>query len=161
MIKIANDLLKKMMSKSKASSRGRTNHNFHDGPADPLQRMLNSMQPGTYLQPHKHENPDKREVFIALTGKFVVVQFNDDGSIADHMVLDPSKNDVAAEMKARIYHTIISLAPDSIIYELKDGPYSPLDDKNFATWAPTEGNPECSQYLNSILAELKIPFPQQ
>jgi len=154
MIKITSKLLAEMKEQARQSPRGRINYNFHDGPGDPLQRMLNSMQPGTYLQPHKHENPDKREVFMALTGKFVVIQFNDDGNIADHMILDPKNNEYAAEVAARTYHTIICLEPDSIIYELKDGPYDPADDKNFAPWAPTEGEKGSKEYLNSLLEQL-------
>ncbi|MBN2172900.1 MAG: WbuC family cupin fold metalloprotein [Bacteroidales bacterium] len=158
MIKINAYLLKEMMLKAHQSPRGRINHNFHYGPGDPLQRMLNSMQPGTYLQPHKHENPDKREVFMALTGKFVVIQFNDDGTIADHMILDPKNNEYAAEVASRTYHTIICIEPDSIIYEIKDGPYDPADDKHFALWAPKEGEAGCEDYLKSLLNKLGIPM---
>lgn len=158
MQKINAGLIRDVLKKASISTRKRTNFNFHDGPKDPLQRMLNAMQPGTYLQPHKHENPDKREVFLALTGKFVVIQFEDDGSIADHMVLDPSKWDFACEVKARTFHTIICLSPDSVIYELKDGPYDPDDDKNFAKWAPKEGSEESNAYLENILDQLKIPI---
>jgi cupin fold WbuC family metalloprotein len=156
MIKITSDFLKEMMDKARQSPRGRINHNFHFGPGDPLQRMLNSMQHDTYLQPHKHENPDKREVFMALTGKFVVIQFNENGSITDHMILDPKNNEYAAEIPARTYHTIICLEPDSIIYEIKDGPYDPADDKQFASWAPKEGEAGCEDYLNSLLNKLEI-----
>ena len=158
MIKINSALLKEMMNKARQSERGRINYNFHFGGDDPLQRMLNSMQPGTYLQPHKHQNPDKREVFMALTGKFVVIQFHDDGRIADHMILDPKNNDYAAEVPARTYHTIICLEPDSIIYELKDGPYNPNDDKHFAPWAPKEGEEGCIGYLESLLEQMEIPM---
>jgi len=159
MEKINTQLLKSLNQTAGASPRKRINHNFHEGPGDPLQRMLNAMQPGTYLQPHKHENPDKREVFIALTGRFVVIQFYDDGSIADHMILDPAMKEVGAEVGARTYHTIISLAPDSVIYELKDGPYDPADDKHFADWAPAEGDPGCNAYLLHLLDLLNIPAP--
>ena len=159
MKKIDGRLILSLNHQAKRSDRKRINYNFHDGPQDPLQRMLNAMQPGTYLQPHKHEGPDKREVFLALTGRFVVIQFNDDGSIADHMILDPRMNEFAAEVGARTYHTIISLAPDSVIYELKDGPYDPADDKHFASWAPREGDPGCIEYLGELLDRLNIPAP--
>ena len=79
MKRIDGKLIRSLNNQAKRSDRKRINYNFHDGSQDPLQRMLNAMQPGTYLQPHKHENPDKREVFLALTGRFVVIQFNDDG----------------------------------------------------------------------------------
>lgn len=160
MKKINADLLKSLSRKARSRDRKRINLNFHDGDHDPLQRMLNAMQPGTYLQPHKHENPDKREVFLALTGRFVVIQFHDDGSIADHMILDPLEKEFATEVGPRTYHTIICLAPDSVIYELKDGPYDVADDKHFADWAPREGDPACMEYLEQLLLNLNIPFPR-
>lgn len=161
MKKIDRSLIHDVLNQARNSPRGRINYNFHDGPLDPLQRMLNAMQPGTYLQPHKHENPDKREVFMALTGRFVVIQFSEDGSIDDYMILDPSMDEFAAEVKPRTYHTIICLASDSVIYELKDGPYDVSDDKHFASWAPKEGSEGCDEYLHGLLQQLHIPIPQE
>jgi len=67
MQKIASaELLNEVIQKAKNSPRGRMNYNFHDDLVDPINRMLNAFEPGTYIQPHKHENPDKREVFILL-----------------------------------------------------------------------------------------------
>jgi cupin fold WbuC family metalloprotein len=123
---------------------------------DTLQRMINSMQPGTYLRPHKHENPDKREVFIVLTGKFLVIEFDHEGNIRDHMILDPDTNQFAAEVNARTFHTVICLEPNSAAYELKDGPYNPIDDKNWAPWAPKEGDEGCEAYNQQLLKQLKI-----
>ena len=74
MIKVDKQLLSEMNVKSRNAQRKRAHHTFHKSDDDTLQRMLNAMQPGTYLQPHKHENPDKREVFLVLTGKFLVVE---------------------------------------------------------------------------------------
>ncbi len=159
MKKIDAKLIASLHKEAARSARKRINHNFHDGPSDPLQRMLNAMEPGTYLQPHKHEHPDKREVFLALTGRFVVIQFHDDGTVADHMILDPSRNEFAAEVGARTYHTIIPLTPGSVIYELKDGPYDPADDKHFAPWAPREGEAGCAGYLEGLLDQLGITIP--
>lgn len=151
MIKIDQSLIADLAEKARNSDRKRINFNFHKVPGDPLQRLLNVMQPGTYLQPHKHENPDKREVFIALTGKFLALEFDEQGNIADSMILDPLKGIFAAEVSARTYHTIICLEPDSAIYELKDGPYDPKDDKYFASWAPKEGAEGCDEFIKKIL----------
>lgn len=156
MIKIDQNLLDEMMVKSRLAKRGRAFFTFHKSDDDTMQRMLNAMQPGTYLQPHKHENPDKREVFLVLTGKFLVVEFDESGKITDHMTLDAQSNFRAAEIAERVIHTVICLAPDSIVYELKDGPYDPIDDKNFAVWAPKEGDQGCDKFINKILMELNI-----
>ena len=131
-------------------------HIFHKTMDDTLQRMINSMQPGTYLRPHKHEDPDKREVFIALTGKFVVIEFDDKGNIRDFMILNPSTYEYAAEIEEKVFHTVICLEPNSSAYELKDGPYNPIDDKNFASWAPKEGDVGCDEFNKKLLEELNI-----
>jgi cupin fold WbuC family metalloprotein len=156
MIKIDQRLIGELAEKTRNSNRKRINQNFHKVPGDPLQRLLNVMQPGTYLQPHKHENPDKREVFIALKGKFLALEFDAEGGITDFMILDPCIGNYAAEVAERMYHSIICLEPDSVIYELKDGPYDPTDDKHFATWAPKEGDAGCQEYINKILLQLQI-----
>jgi cupin fold WbuC family metalloprotein len=156
MIKLDKHLLAEMNNKSRVAKRKRAHYTFHKTDDDTLQRMLNAMQPGTYLQPHKHENPDKREVFLVLTGKFLVVEFEENGNITDHMILDANSHQYAAEIAERVYHTVICLAPDSIAYEIKDGPYRPIDDKNFASWAPKEGDPDCAVYIDKILKELNI-----
>ena len=149
-------LLEKMNAKSRVASRKRAHYTFHKSDDDTLQRMLNAMQPGTYLRPHKHKNPDKREVFLVLTGKFLVVEFDEAGAIVDYMILDAKTHQHAAEIAQRTYHTVICLAPDSIAYEIKDGPYDPIDDKNFASWAPREGKAGCQEFIQKILNELNI-----
>lgn len=156
MKKIEKQLLDEMNAKSGIASRKRAHYTFHKSDDDTLQRMLNAMQPGTYLQPHKHENPDKREVFLVLTGKILVVEFDKNGNITDHIILDANSHQFAAEISERTFHTVICLTPDSIAYEIKDGPYDPIDDKNFASWAPKEGDPDCDEYINKILKELNI-----
>jgi cupin fold WbuC family metalloprotein len=85
-----------------------------------------------------------------------VVEFNDVGDISDFIVLDTNTGNYACEIPPRTWHTVISLQAGSVAYEIKNGPYNPIDDKNFASWAPKEGNEACADYLNSILAKLGL-----
>jgi cupin fold WbuC family metalloprotein len=156
MIKIDSGLLDQTSAKAKNSPRRRMNCNFHKEYADTLQRLLNALEPLSYIQPHKHENPDKREVFFALRGRIVVIEFDESGNIAEHILLDPLKGNFGAEIPERTYHTIIALDPGTVAYEVKDGPYSPVDDKNFAPWAPKEGGPGTRKYLEEILDRVGI-----
>ncbi len=126
------------------------NHNFHDDLADPISRMLNALEPGTYVQPHKHENPDKREIFIVLRGSLVVVIFDDSGNPADFILLDPRKGNHVVEIPPGAWHSLFSLESGTVVYEVKDGPYIPISDKNFATWAPKEGEPGCEEFLSQL-----------
>ena len=87
MIKIDQNITKKLTGQAITSPRRRKNYNFHLLPGDTLQRLLNAMEPGTYVHPHKHENPDKREAFLVLSGTLIVVEFDEQGNISDHIFL--------------------------------------------------------------------------
>jgi cupin fold WbuC family metalloprotein len=148
-------ILDSLSTKAADSARGRMNLNYHDNLSDTLQRLLNAMEPGTYVQPHKHDSPDKREFFTILRGKALVVTFFSDGKIKEHFLLDPSTENMGVEIPAKEWHTIIVLSKGTVLFEVKDGPYQAIDDKNFAEWAPKEGDPDCDNYLQSILGELQ------
>lgn len=156
MIKINEAFIDETSQKARVSTRKRMNYNFHPYPDDPLQRMLNAMEPDTYIQPHKHENPDKREAFFCLRGKILVVEYTDDGQIADHIILDPLTGNYGCEVAPRTWHSIISLQSGSVAYELKDGPYNPADDKQFAPWAPSEEQGGGLAFNQNVLSILGI-----
>lgn len=155
MIVIDQDLLDQVTRQAQASPRRRSNYNFHKRPGDTLQRMLNAIEPNSYIHPHKHENPDKREAFFLLRGSLLVVEFEEDGSIFRHALLNHETGVLGCEIAERRYHTLISLKPGTVIYELKDGPYDPVDDKNFASWAPGEKEAGVGMYMEEILKRLK------
>lgn len=154
MIKITTDLLKSLSTEALSSVRKRKNLNFHTDESDPLQRMLNAVEPGSYVRPHKHINPDKREAFIILKGRMAVVEFDDKGAISDHIILDTSKGNYAAEINPASWHSVISLEKGSVYYEVKDGPYNLKMDKIFAEWSPKEGAAEAGKFMNEILEKI-------
>lgn len=153
---ITPQLLDELSQKAAVRPRRRLNHNFHDELSDPINRMLNALEPGTYVQPHKHENPDKREVFIVLRGSMVVVFFDDSGNVTEFVLLDPENGNYGVEVPVGAWHSLFALEPGTVIYEVKDGPYSPLDDKNFAPWAPREGEPESATYLKTLIERYRL-----
>ena len=148
---VSADLLNSLSDQAKGLTRLRKNYNFHDSYADPINRMLNAFELNTYCQPHKHEDPDKREVFIVLKGKLGVVIFDDAGNVVQGIVLSPFPGNCGVEIPAGIWHMAVALDPVTVAYEIKDGPYEQPLDKNFAPWAPKEGEPGCSTYLNDVL----------
>jgi cupin fold WbuC family metalloprotein len=156
MITIDRELTSRISEEAKNSARLRKNLNFHADYADPVNRMLNAFEPGTYVRPHKHESPDKSEVFIILAGKALVARFDDAGSIIEYAVLDNTQGSYGVEFAPREWHTIFSLASGTVLYEVKPGPYTPIAEKNFAPWAPEEGSSEAASYMASILARLGL-----
>lgn len=156
MIKIDERFISKISDKAKTSERRRMNYNFHKKDSETLQRMLNALEIDTYIQPHKHENPDKVEVFFVLRGRILVVEFDDNGNITDYIVLNSNKGNYGAEIPAKTWHTIIALEPGTVAYEVKDGPYNPKNDKTFAKWAPDKDTQNSKKYIQKILKKLKV-----
>jgi cupin fold WbuC family metalloprotein len=161
MIKITDEFIDNVSHKAKQSTRRRMNYNFHLNHEDPLHRLLNAMEPGTYVQPHKHENPDKFEIFLALRGRFVVFTFDDEGNITDHIILDAQQGNYGVEIAARTYHTLVSLESGSVAYEVKAGPYSASTSKDFAPWAPAEGDKAVQDYLQNLLTAVGLSVNRQ
>lgn len=153
---IDHHLVNNLSAKAAETDRLRLNHNFHEGGSDTLQRMLNALAPSSYVQPHKHQNPDKREAFLILAGSLLVVEFDEAGHITDHVVLNHAAGQFGAEIAARTWHTIIALEPGTVAYELKDGPWDPADDKYFASWAPSEASGEGAAFVERVLNELGL-----
>lgn len=151
---INKDLLDTVASKAIKAPRKRMNHNFHASFDDPINRMLNALEPGTYCRPHKHKNPDKREVFIVLRGRMAIVLFDDKGIITRVIKLIPKEGFYGVEVPPDTWHMLVSLESKSVAYEIKDGPYNVDTDKNFATWAPEEGSLEVETYLDTILKQV-------
>ena len=57
MQRIDTNLLNGVTAQAKESPRLRMNYNFHESMDAPIHRMLNAMEPDTYLPPHRHKNP--------------------------------------------------------------------------------------------------------
>jgi cupin fold WbuC family metalloprotein len=153
---INSHLLDEVVSLATCSPRKRKNYNFHESLDANVQRMLNALEPGTYVQPHKHEDPDKVEAFLVLKGKALVVEFDDQGEITSSVIVSPAEGVYGTEIAPKTWHSIISLVKGTVVYEVKDGPYSVINDKNFATWAPKEGDAGCEIYLQRVIQRCGI-----
>jgi len=157
-MKIINEqLLNETSERAKQSARLRMNYNFHERLDDPVNRLLNAMEPGTYLRPHRHLNPDKDEIFLLLRGKVVLILFDDLGHITDQLIIDPRSGVYGAEIKAGIWHTLFVLQSDSVVYEVKPGPFTPLSQENLAPWSPAaEDNEAVKKYQAFIASQINL-----
>jgi len=129
-------LLDETTEKARLSPRLRMNHNFHESLDDPVNRLINAMEPDTYLRPHRHQNPDKDEIFLLLRGKAVLFLFDDRGTVAEWVMLDPKAGMYGGEVPCNVWHTLLILETGSVVYEIKKGPFTPLSPENMASWSP-------------------------
>ncbi|MDX1983555.1 MAG: WbuC family cupin fold metalloprotein [Bryobacteraceae bacterium] len=160
-------LIQSVAAAARKSSRARMNYNFHTGPEDNPHRFLNVLLEGTYVTPHRHLNPPKSEAFLVIEGAAAVFVFDDAGAVAGSYVLgetDPlperlreSPRGIAVDLPPGVWHTVVALTPEVVCYEVKPGPWIASNDKEFAPWAPKEGEPGAAGYLASLLgAPLRI-----
>jgi len=139
-----------LIARAASSPRLRTNHNFHASMEDNPHRFLNVMVRGTYIPPHRHVDPPKAEAFLVLQGELAFFTFDDDGAIATRHVLGGEAAGI--DVQPGVWHTLAVLSPHVVCYEVKPGPYSAASDKDFAPWAPREGDPRASEYLERLLS---------
>ena len=145
-------LLAAKAADARGNPRLRDMHRFHAANAENPQRMVNALQPGSYVRPHRHLSPAKSESFVLLAGSLGHVVFADDGSFTaeDCVILDRERGVLAIDVRPGLWHGIVALAPDTAVFEIKPGPYAPLDDKDFAPFAPAEGSPGATAYLAGL-----------
>lgn len=143
-------LLDDLSRAARQRPRLRLNHNLHEDYLEPCQRLLNAVEPGTYVRPHRHLDPPRPECFVLLRGSMVVLLFAEDGGIDEIIPLAANGPCWGADIPLGAWHSLVSLETGTVFFETKPGPYLPLADKDFAPWAPAEGRVEADEYLKFL-----------
>ncbi len=151
-IVIDNKLLTALSETAQTSPRLRKNHNIHTQLDDPVQRLYNAMEPNTYVRPHRHQGDDRWEFFQIVSGSAAILTFEPEGKVLGKVVLSQSGPNLATEIPGNTWHTIVSLQPGTVLFEIKKGPYLPLTDKDFAAWAPAEGERSAEHFVQWFIS---------
>lgn len=139
--------LDRLSAEASASPRRRKNLNVHPVLTDPIQRLFNGMEPGTYVRPHRHPRAEGWELMLAARGSFAILTFDIQGTVLERIHVSAREGSEAAEIPPYVWHAVVSLEPGTVMFEVKPGPYSPLEDKDFAPWAPLEGEPQAAHFV--------------
>lgn len=140
-------LLDEVCAEAAASPRRRRNRNFHPRDDHPAHRLLNAMQPDSYIPPHRHLDPNKDETFVVLRGRLGLVLFDDAGGVLRSVEIGPGAAAVGVDIPHGAWHTAFALEPDTVFLEAKAGPYLPFSEAERAPWAPAENSAEAAPYL--------------
>lgn len=132
------------------SPRGRRNFNFHRSDDDASHRLMNAIEPGSYIQPHRHLDPAKDETLVVVRGQLGAVVFDEAGSVVATAVLAAGGERCGINLLHGTYHTVLALEPGTVFFESKAGPYRPLDVAEQAPWAPVEGACDAHAYLAAL-----------
>jgi cupin fold WbuC family metalloprotein len=157
-ILIDDKLMNDVTAAAQNSLRRRSIYTFHANNHDKVHRLLSVIEPDSYIRPHKHEEPDKVEVFIPLRGKLLVVIFADDGRVSEHVILQAGETSPwGVEIPPGTWHMTLALVPDTAVYEVVEGPWDPQTHKKYPAWAPPEEDSAAAQaFIAKIRQELLL-----
>ncbi len=150
---IDRNLLDNLSAEASANPRLRKNYNIHPSDDFCCHRLLNAIEPGSYIRPHRHLDPAKDETFVILRGRLAVITFDDEGRVITRTLLAACGETIAIDIPHGIFHTAVSLEPGTIFFEAKAGPYVPIAEEEKAHWSPVDGSPEVAGYMAALTAE--------
>ena len=132
--------------------RRRANANLH-APDAPVHRLLNAIEPGSYVRPHRHLVPPKDETVVVVRGALGLVLFDGEGRVSGTVRLGAGADRAfGADLAAGTMHTFVALEPGTVFFESKAGPYVALSGGDVAAWAPAEGDPAAAAFEASLRA---------
>lgn len=144
---IGTELVRQAVEASRTSPRRRIILPLHKSPDATLHRMLNAIQPYSYIQAHRHLHPPKPESIIVLQGAIITFVFGETGQVEETAVLAAGTAAFGIDFEPGVLHTFFALQPDTVLFEVKPGPYEAQTDKDFAPWAAAENSPEAGDYM--------------
>ncbi|HEY6839358.1 MAG TPA: WbuC family cupin fold metalloprotein [Geobacteraceae bacterium] len=154
---IDRQLLDELSRQARENPRLRKNYNLHPSDDFCAHRLLNAMEPGSYIRPHRHLDPLKDESMAMVRGSMGIVAFDEAGNVILARILSAGGDAVAVDIPHGSYHTVVSLEKGTIFFEAKAGPYIPLTEEEKAPWAPAEGDATVAAYLARLEALFHTP----
>ena len=133
---IDQQLLDNLTAQAQASPRLRMNLDLRNSADDSSQRMLNAIEPGSVVPVHRHRKTS--ETVVLLRGRAVQELYGDDGECVAAIDLcacgdaraKSGMTDAVCAMNipAGQWHTLRALESGTVILEMKDGAYEPLQE---------------------------------
>ncbi len=153
---INNELLTQTTEKAKENNRKRMNYNFHPSMDSEIHRLLNALEPETYIRPHRHLDAHKEESLLVLKGELIFFSFDNKGQVTKALLMGPNTNCTGVELMPEDWHTVLSLQSGTVIYEVKKGPFTPLSNNDIAHWSPDGSNVnEVNKYKAFLISEYR------
>ncbi len=147
---ISNELLDSVIGEARTSPRKRKNFNFHTSDESRCNRLLNALEPGTYIRPHRHLDPEKDELMVLLRGRMGMIYFDDSGNVTETEFLAVGSDRFGIDIPAGTYHSLVCLEPGTVFLEAKAGPYRPFIPAELAPWAPAEQDADAASYREEL-----------
>lgn len=123
-MKIDNERLNSLTEQAKGCERLRMSMDMRTSSTDGSQRMLNALEPGTILPIHRHRF--STETLVMVRGSLKEIFYNDKGEVTDTILLQAGGECSVLQIPIGQWHTVEVLESGTVIFEAKDGAYTPL-----------------------------------
>ena len=147
---LSEEMIQKGLKASRESDRLRMILPIHRKQEAEVQRMINFLQPGTYIRPHKHPMAHASESLILISGSIRFYTFDEDGKVLTVNEVGSKPIYGVVDIEPGVWHSFIVLEENTMLFECKKGPYSAIKDKTFASWSPEEGSGEVQEWMHSL-----------
>lgn len=128
MLVIDNVFLDNLTEDARKNERLRMNYNLHESLDSKAQRLLNALEPGTFLPVHRHVHT--AETYFIVRGRLNVYFYDENKRVIDMQELNPLKGVFAVQIPKCQWHTVEVLESGTVVFEVKDGPYTPITSDN-------------------------------
>ena len=154
---IDRELMDAVAEKASQSPRRRMNYNFHRSTDEKVNRLLNVMHRGSYLPVHRHLDPERSESIIVVRGKVGITIYDNVGAELESRIVGAGCDCVGFDIEAGVWHGLVVLEDDTVLFEVKEGPYAPITPENIAPWTPAADD---ELAVEKFVAELEVKFKQ-
>ena len=84
---------------------------------------------------------------LILKGSAGLTLFDQDGVIVKKLMLNAGGSISGMEMNPHTLHTLYPITDEAVIMEVKEGPFTPTQESDFAAWSPKEGSVDAQTFL--------------
>lgn len=138
---VGSEQMARLLRTAAASARKRSHLLLHADHHDPVQRLLIGLEPESYVRAHVHR--EQWEMIVLLRGRFDFLIFNPQAELVQRLAMSVASP--VAQIPRGTWHSGVALAPETLVLEIKPGPYRPNE---FAPWAPEEGEPASGAFVH-------------
>ena len=138
---VGSEQLVPLLEAAGASTRKRSHLLLHADQQDQVQRLLIALEPESYVRPHVHS--EQWEMIVLLRGRFDFLIFDPQAELVQRLAM--SVTAPVVQIPRGTWHSGVALAPETLVLEIKPGPYRPNE---FAPWAPGEGEPASGIFMH-------------
>jgi len=108
---------------ARMNPRLRQHFDLRTTPEDQSQRMLNAMELGTVMPIHRHVMSS--ETMVVVRGRLMERFYDDKGNVTEEHLMEAGGDFPLVQIPLGQWHSLEVLESGTVIFEAKDGPYSP------------------------------------